>query len=216
MFNTINKIKNHGYVPDYVFDIGACHGDWTAQCLSIFPNAKYFLFEPITYSNLDRFRYSDNINVYNELLFDSEKEVDFYEMRNSEDSIFKEKTYHFDNCIPIVKKTSILENIVDTSNFHNIFMKIDTQGAELPILNGCKSFLSKIDFLLLEIPFFGQYNSGVPNFMEHINKLDELGFIVYDIADKHDVLGFIMSVDFVFINKNHPISKLPTELLEKR
>lgn len=215
MFNTINKIKNHGYLPEFVFDIGACQGNWTEQCLSIFPNAKYYLFEPINYSQLDRFKYSNNIKVYNELLFDSEKEVNFYEMRNTGDSIFKEKTPHFDTCSPTIKKTSKLENLIDTTNMNNIFCKIDTQGSELPILYGCVSFLHKIDFLLLEMPLFGQYNTGVPNFLEHINKLNDLGFIIYDIAESHYINDFNMQVDLIFINKNHPINKLPKKLLEK-
>ena len=215
MFNIINKIKNHGYTLDHILDIGACQGNWTEQCLGIFPNSNYYLFEPINYPHLDRFKNLNNIKVYNELLFDSEKEVNFYEMKNTGDSIFREKTPHFETCIPIVKKTAKLENLIDTTNMSNIFCKIDTQGSELPILKGCISFIHKIDFLLLEIPLFGQYNTGVPNFLEHINMLNDLGFIVYDIADSHYINNFNMQVDFVFINKNHPINKLPEKLLEK-
>lgn len=215
MFNIINKLKNKGYNPDYIFDIGACQGNWTQQCLSIFPNSTYYLFEPINYQHLDRFKNISNIHVFNELLFDAEKEVNFYEMRNTGDSIFREKTPHFENCAPIVKKTSKLENLIDTTNMNNIFCKIDTQGSELPILNGSLSFIDKIDFLLLEIPFFGQYNTGVPSFLEHINALDSLGFIVYDIAESHYINEFNMQVDFIFINKNHHFNKLPEKLLEK-
>ena len=34
------------------------------------------------------------------------------------------------------------------------------------------------------MPLFGQYNEGVPNFLEHIKFMDSIGFITFDIVDK--------------------------------
>ena len=35
------------------------------------------------------------------------------------------------------------------------------------------------------MPLFGQYNEGVPNFLEHIKFMDSIGFITFDIVDNH-------------------------------
>jgi hypothetical protein len=85
----------------------------------------------------------------------------------------------------------------------NILIKIDCQGSEIPILKGSTTILNKTDFIILEIPLFGQYNKGVPTFLEHIQFMDSIGFYSYDIIDNHYINGFNMQVDMLFINKNH-------------
>ena len=59
----------------------------------------------------------------------------------------------------------LLNNKINFEKINNIFIKIDSQGSEIPILRGAKTILDKTDFILLEIPFFGQYNEGVPTFL---------------------------------------------------
>ena len=95
----------------------------------------------------------------------------------------------------------------------NILIKIDCQGAEIPILKGSSLILGKTDFVLLEIPLFGQYNEGVPNFLEHIEFINSIGFVVYDIVDNHYINKFNMQVDVLFINKNHRFNAMVNELL---
>jgi len=63
----------------------------------------------------------------------------------------------------------------------------------------------------LEIPLFGQYNEGVPNFLEHIAFMDSIGFTSYDILENHYINNFNMQVDMLFINKNHNFNKIVNE-----
>ena len=44
MFDRINVLKNKGYYPDTILDIGAHHGNWTNRMKEIY-NSKYYLFE---------------------------------------------------------------------------------------------------------------------------------------------------------------------------
>ena len=73
--------------------------------------------------------------------------------------------------------------------------------------------MKKTDFIILEIPLFGQYNEGVPNFLEHISFMDSIGFNIYDIIDNHYINNFNMQVDVLFINKNHKFNNIVNELL---
>lgn len=75
--------------------------------------------------------------------------------------------------------------------------------------------MKKTDFIILEIPLFGQYNENVPSFIEHINFMNSIGFVTYDIADNHYINGFNMQVDVLFINKNHSFNTIVNELLLK-
>jgi len=217
MFDKLISIKDKGYYPDTILDIGAHHGNWTNSMKSIYDNSKYYLFEGIDYNELNQFSNNNDIKVYNVLLNDKIEVVDWYEMKNTGDSIFKEKSYHFKNCEPIKRETIDLNTHILQNNIlkdsKNILIKIDCQGAEIPILKGATSILEKTDFIILEIPLFGQYNEGVPNFLEHISFMDSIGFITYDIIDTHYINGFNMQVDVLFINKNHKFNNIVNYLL---
>lgn len=207
MFEKLLILKEKGYLPDTILDIGAHHGNWTYFMKQIYNNSKYYLFEPIDYIELNRYNDDNMVKVYNTLLFDKIQEVDWYEMKNTGDSIFRENTNHFLNCniykrMTIDLDTHILQNNI-LEDAKNILIKIDCQGSEIPILKGSTTILNKTDFIILEIPLFGQYNKGVPTFLEHIQFMDSIGFYSYDIIDNHYINGFNMQIDMLFINKNH-------------
>jgi len=217
MFDKIRLLKDKGYYPDTILDIGAHHGNWTKSMKEIY-NSKYYLFEAIHYSELNQFN-DPSVEVFNVVLNEKVGIIKWYEMKNTGDSIFKENTHHFEKCIPIEREcidlnTHILHNNI-LKESKNILMKIDCQGAEIPILKGATSILNNTDFIILEIPFFGKYNEGVANFLEHIKFMDTIGFIVYDIIDKHLINGFTLQVDILFINKNHIFNNTVNELLMK-
>ena len=217
MFDKIFYLKKKGYYPDTILDIGAHHGNWTKTMKNIFNHSRYYLFEGIDYPELNQLNNDNQVKIYNILLNDKKEEVNWYQMKNTGDSIFREKTKHFTDC-EIIKRetidldTFILENDI-LQESKNIFMKIDCQGAEIPILKGASSILKKTDFIVLEIPLFGQYNEGVPNFLEHISFMDSIGFNTYDIIDSHYVNDFNMQVDILFINKNHIFNKTVNDML---
>jgi FkbM family methyltransferase len=217
MFDRINVLKQKGYYPDTILDIGAHHGDWTNNMKQIYNDSKFYLFEAIDYMELNRFQNDKTVKIYNVLLSDKIENLDWYEMKNTGDSIFREKSHHFMNCKPIKKETFDLNTHILRNNLlqesKNILIKIDCQGAEIPILKGSTSILEKTDFIILEIPLFGQYNEGVPNFLEHITFMNSIGFTTYDIVDNHYINGFNMQIDVLFINKNHKFNDVVNELL---
>lgn len=218
MFDKLQQLKVKGYYPDTILDIGAHHGIWTYNMKQIYNNAKYYLFEAIDYSELNWCRNSCNdIHVFNVLLNDKIEMVNWYQMKNTGDSIFREKTNHFTNCDVIKRETIDLNTFILQNGIlqdsKNIFIKIDCQGAEIPILKGSTTIFDKTDFILLEIPLFGQYNEGVPNFLEHIAYMDSIGFVSYDIVDNHYINGFNMQIDILFINKRHKFNELVNKQL---
>jgi FkbM family methyltransferase len=206
MFDKLKLLQEQGYTPNIIFDIGAYHGNWTTSMKLIYPTATYYLFEGINYNELDRFDSMSNINVYkNILLNDKIEEVEWFENQNTGDSFFQENTKFFRNTTPIKRKTIdlntfMLNNDIPIQNFNNILIKIDCQGAEIPILKGSTTLFDKTDFIILEMPFFGEYNKGVPNFTEHIKFMDSIGFIPYDILEQHNINNFNMQIDMLFIN----------------
>jgi len=218
MFDKINILKQKGYYPDTILDIGAHQGFWTIGMKQIYNNSKYYLFEANDYNELNNFNNDNNVKVYNNIVLnDKIEEIDWYCIKGTGDSMFKEKTKHYINCNSIKRETIDLNTHILKNNLFqeskNILIKIDCQGAEISILKGASSILEKTDFILLEIPLFGQYNDGIPNFLEHIQYMNSIGFITYDILESHYINNFNMQLDVVFINKNHEFNKTVNQLL---
>jgi len=209
MISFLQRLKNVNFIPNKVLDIGAEKGTWTESSLKIFNSCTYTLIEPIAYSELNKFKsYLDKFTVINTILNNYDGEVDWYEMKNTGDSINKERTHHFNNCIPLKKECKQLDTIFKKNEKFDL-IKIDVQGAEIKVLEGGKELIKNTSFIILEMPFLCQYNENTPNFLEHIKKLDELGFIPYDIVDQHRCdETLLFQVDICFINKNHELNKI--------
>lgn len=215
MFQSIKqKILLNGYKPDIILDIGAHHGNWTNDCLNIYSGSKYILFEPIKYNELTRFENNQNIEVIHEILNEKECIVNWYEGRNTGDSMNKELSYHYNNTVPIQRNSFSLNSFSDRIIGNKIFMKIDCQGSEIPILKGASKLYNRIDFIILKIPLFGQYNENTPDFLTHIKFMDDIGFIPFDIIKNNDVNNFTIQLDIIFISKNHSYHRLVQDRLQ--
>jgi len=212
MIPFLTRLKSE-FIPTNILDIGAEKGTWTLDALKIFGHNNYTLIEPIEYTELNKFKKHGNpFKVIHTILNDYDGEVDWYEMKNTGDSIKKECTYHFSKCVPFKKECTKLDTLFQNEKFDLI--KIDVQGAEMNVLEGGKEMIKHTSFIIMEMPFLGQYNENTPNFLYHIQKMDELGFIPYDIVSEHrHKHTLLFQVDFCFINKTHALNrKFQTEI----
>ena len=217
MFDKLINLKNKGYYPDTIIDIGAHKGEWTNMMKQIYSNPMYYLFEATDYIELKNFDNDSNVNVFNVILNEKEEDVLWYQINGTGDSFFKEQSHHYVNCEPIKKESIDLNSFISKNNIldtaKNILIKIDCQGAEIPILKGSTDILNKTDFIILEIPLFGKYNKNVPTFLEHIKFMESIGFIAYDIIDNHYINNFNIQIDMLFINKNHHFNNIVNQML---
>lgn len=215
-----DNLKNLGFEPDLIIDIGAFVGEWTLNCLNYYPNAQYLLFEPNFHEDLKKLKEFKNIKIINKILNSTCTEVDWYSRGSygdTGDSFLKEKTKYYENIIPIKKETTTLKDEIEKNQIkgERVLIKLDTQGSELEILKGAGFILEKTDFIFIEIPFFGKYNENCPSFKDYINYLDSINFIPYEAIDVK-YLGnpaFQAQADFMFINKNHNINEIVKQAL---
>lgn len=209
LFKKLKSLKIKGYNPELILDIGAHKGTWTAETITVFPNSQYYLFEANTYDELNELSNKSNIKVFSNIILNSDNvEVPWFNNSSTGDSIFKEKTHFYTNVNPVTRQSVKLDDVLKDEKFKHIFIKIDCQGAEIPILKGAKEITSNADFVLLEIPFFGKYNEGIPSFIEHIQYMDSIGFIPYDLFEEHIINSFTIQIDILFIKKTHELNTL--------
>ena len=201
MLHILYKLKTLGFTPYNILDIGAHKGTWTLDAMKIFNESNYVLIDGIKYDEIDNLLKHKNIIYYNEILADTEEEVIWYEKQNSGDSLYKERTKIFSECNEIKRHTKLLDNVVDLNKYD--LVKLDVQGSEIPILKGGIKTIENTSFIILELPFMGKYNENVPNFIEHIEYMDSIGYILYDIIEIHKIENIIIQLDIIFIKKKY-------------
>ena len=214
--NALQKLKSFGFEPKKILDIGANKGKWSLEIKKkVFPKAEYTLIEAIDYEELEKLRIKyDNINYKNILLDEIEHLVTWYEKRNTGDSLFKENTGYFDDCKEIKRSTNTLDLVFNKNEVFEL-IKIDCQGAEIPILKGGNRLVQKSSVIILEVPFMGEYNIGAPNFYEHINYMENIGYRVFDIVELHRVDNILIQIDIIFIRKGHDFENKVDIIIKK-
>ena len=214
--NALQKLKSFGFEPKNILDIGANKGKWSSEIRKkVFPKAEYTLIEAIDYEELEKLGIKyDNINYKNILLDEIEHLVTWYEKRNTGDSLFKENTGYFDDCKEIKRSTTTLDLVFNKNEVFEL-IKIDCQGAEIPILKGGNRLVQKSSVIILEVPFMGEYNIGAPNFYEHINYMENIGYRVFDIVELHRVDNILIQIDIIFIKQGHDFENKVDIIIKK-
>ena len=216
IINALQKLKSFGFEPKNILDIGANKGKWSLEIKKkVFPKAEYTLIEAIDYEELEKLGIKyDNINYKNILLDEIEHLVTWYEKRNTGDSLFKENTGYFDDCKEIKRSTTTLDLVFNKNEVFEL-IKIDCQGAEIPILKGGNRLVQKASVIILEVPFMGEYNIGAPNFYEHMNYMKNIGYRVFDIVELHRVDNILIQIDIIFIKQGHDFENKVDIIIKK-
>jgi len=210
IIKSLLKLKHLGFYPKNILDIGAHHGRWSININKhVYPKSNYTLIEAIDYKELNKINNFENMEYKILLLNDKEEEIIWYQKEYQGDSIYKENTKHYDNCKEIKRIATTLD--IEFSDIKFDLIKIDCQGAEIPILKGGINTIKNTSVIILEVPFMGEYNKGVSNFLEHVRYMDSIGFIPFDISEMHNlnldnIIDILIQIDIVFIRKEHIIN----------
>ena len=128
MFDQIKaKLKNNGYVPGTVIDIGARYGKFADRMIDIYPNSNYYLFEKNNIPELEKYLVRDNVKVFKVLLGSENTNIsqyltDILNMKNVLIKIDSKKSK-----INILKHVGDILKITD----YVIFSNLDLSECEL-------------------------------------------------------------------------------------
>jgi len=202
-------LKKCGFIPAFVLDIGAYEGEWTAGFLKVFPNIPVLMIEAQKgkeeklknickrYPSAD---YSISLcsSVSDEIIYFRESETASHIAAiGSDDSLLQKRSVTVADLL--ASKKSLIPN----------FIKLDVQGHEIPVLEGCKSFLNKVEIIMAEVTIMDLgYNE--PLLVEFLNFMDKYDFRVYDIAQfmRRPYDKALHQADFIFVNKNSDLLKV--------
>lgn len=200
---------------EYIVDVGANRGQFALAAHHVFPKAKILSFEPLV----------EPAQIFKRV-FDHDPNVILYLY-----AIGKEKTcstIHIareddsSSLLPITKKQSDLfpgavENgtrqvevyplsqLLDPASIPLAsLLKIDVQGYEFEVLQGCENILQKFSHLYIECSFVQLYE-GQPLAHQIISWLEARNFVLISIHNLYyGKDGMAIQGDFLFSNCNNP------------
>ena len=211
MVKKLIDLKNGGFNPKKILDIGANIGEFYDICKSIWGDSEIYLVE--ANKNCETILKSKSNNIFIEVLGDKDNdEVIFYMTTENTlctgNSLYLEKTKHYseDKLIKEKRLTKTINNLFKDIEFDLI--KIDTQGSELDILKGASKILNNTKFIIIETSI-KEYNIGAPLENEVIRYMESIGFDGYDELEVHAWpvnggpfnIGEIFQRDLIFYKK---------------
>ena len=201
---TLQRALALGASISTVLDIGACRGDWTRSARHVLPDARFTLVEPLHYEELG----ADDLRdcaVHRALLYRDETDVDFYSLRNTGDSIYKETTQAYAGVAAQRRRATTLVALFGADASFDL-IKIDVQGAEVDVMMGGEAIVRRAGFVLLEVPFMGQYNAGARGFLEVLQYMQSLGFVPLDVLELHREAHVLLQMDVMFVRSDHLVA----------
>lgn len=177
--NYLRSLKESGFEPKVIYDIGSCVLYWTKVAKQFWPDAKYILFDAFQAAEFLYKDYDYHIGV----LSNKDNEiVHFYQndIYPGGNSYYREIGCEDGKYFPVNEykeyTTARLDTIVSKRNFPlPDLVKIDTQGSEHDIINGAISTLSNAKHMIVEMQHVN-YNDGAPTVDQTLPYIESLGW----------------------------------------
>jgi FkbM family methyltransferase len=217
----LRRLKECGYVPKVIYDVGASNGMWSNLIDQLYEGAgEYHLFEPLASSNpaykqgLDwHLSQHPNFKLHPIGLGEqnSQQEMVVYEGGFGStflevDRIKKFKDY-FTGATKIESISSFpVRRLDDYAAEAKLpapnLVKMDVQGFEQAIIAGGAKTLRTADIMILETWFYRGYGDSTPLLHEIIDTMTQLDFILTDLGDifygaKHK----LTAIDAIFMRE---------------
>lgn len=205
------RLHGRGFRPEYIVDVGAHEGSWTAAAREIFGDVPTLMVEP---QDADQpvlqalcARLPDTRVAHHVLSAHPGETVTFYQLvdgpsgGSSTGSSLKPER----SDVPrreIAYVTETLDRVAEERD--NIFLKIDAQGGELDILRGGEATLARCALVQLEVAVM-RYNEGAPTMLEVLAFMDARGFAPIDISGQTRLQGHLVQVDLLFAPSGSPL-----------
>jgi FkbM family methyltransferase len=202
---SLANIRNHGFFPKTVIDVGAAFG--TFPLYEAFPDAFMLLVEPLwewkqALESVCRMYKGDYIiaaagdrpgetviNVHEDLIGSSFlKEVEGSSVDGSTRTV----------------KVITLDQICQEKNLAGPYLiKVDVQGAELNVMDGAEFILQETEVIILEVSLF-KFMISNPEIQDVLIYMKKRGFVTYDIFGYQfrPLDGALSQVDMVFVKED--------------
>jgi FkbM family methyltransferase len=197
-------IKNLGFNPSHIVDVGANRGTWTRNALQYFPDAYYSLFEPQAYlaASFNDLLKNPKVKFHAKGVGATSGMMDLTTSDRDDSFSF---SFSADQArewgVRQVKAPVVsLDEYLPTLNLPQPdLIKIDAEGWDLEVLKGAGESVERAEVVLLEASVMNKIFKN--NVNDVTSAMSELGFTFFDITDlnrtqKQNAL-WLMEIAFV-------------------
>ena len=202
----LERLKQNGFSPQSVFDVGAYQGDFAALCFQLWPQTTVTCFEvlPEPANNiLLMAEHQKNLQLVPCLLGADIQPMVEFNLAETASSVLTEQGH------PQTRKGGFPMRTIDDVVEHDLqgrvpdFLKMDVQGYELAVLKGATQSLPSVQVVLAEVNFLEIYE-GVPLLAEFISWMHDRGWAAYDICGliRRPLDRALWQADMIFVPEN--------------
>jgi FkbM family methyltransferase len=199
-------LKNFGFAPRNIWDVGANRGDWTREAIRYFPDAEYTLLEPqenLKKNIQDLISSGHKIRWINAGAGARPGVLPFFIGSRDVDSTFLE--------LPRVTQETVQRIEVPMRTLNEVratlslpipeMLKIDAEGFDLKVLEGASDFLGTTEIVLVEASIAQLDFENSAGAL--IQAMDAYGYRLIDITDlnRSPVHGVLWLCEFAFLLK---------------
>ena len=197
-------IKNLGFNPKHIVDVGANRGTWTRNALQYFPDAYFSIFEPQAYlsASFNDLLKNPKIKFHAKGVGPSSGMMDLTTSDRDDSFSFSftaEQAKAFG--VRQVKAPVVtLDEFLPTLGLPRPeLVKIDAEGWDLEVLKGAESTIANAEVVLMEAAVMNKFFKNT--IADVVREMSERGFVVFDITDlnrtqKHHAL-WLVEIAFV-------------------
>lgn len=200
----LRLIRQRGFEPRAIIDIGAFKGKFTRWAKREFPNARAVMFEANAEWEADlrtmQERLGEGVQYRIGLLGDEPRDTVRFYRGGTGSSIYREMTSVRMAEVDLPMSTLDAE-MEDVGLEGPYLLKIDVQGAEIDVLSGGLKTLENVEFVFSECSVL-EYNRGGAQLAQMIAWMDEHGFVLYDICQIMRLPDLSLNqMDVIFVRK---------------
>ncbi|MDH5230959.1 MAG: FkbM family methyltransferase [Gammaproteobacteria bacterium] len=199
-------MKNLGFNPEMIIDVGAYRGEFTDLCMELWGKKPIICCEPLAsrVSELKtKYHAEKNIQIIDGLVGATNHDNVVLNESETASSVLHE---HFDQGFATSQhQMRTIDTILKSTGTKptQILLKIDVQGYELEVLKGAIETLGHVDAILMEINVL-DIHVNAPLLHDVVAWLSQRNFVTYDISGitrrPHDYA--LWQLDLIFIPLN--------------
>jgi FkbM family methyltransferase len=210
--NAFYLLKQAGFNPSHIIDVGANHGTWTREVMVYFNRANFTLIEPQAHMKesvtdllkSDKFSFlpigvGSTPGHFNLTIAERDDSCSF---RHSPEEAARRGLKQ------VQVEVDTLDNIVKKSPYGiPQLIKIDAEGLDIEVLKGAQTLLGKTEVFLIEAAVVSPaFENTVQNV---INIMDGYGYKLFEITDLNRPFSnkVLWLVELMFVLKGGPIDQ---------